>query len=527
MTKEGLSPDTDTPQITIPSFYTENREQEITHNCGIVGFYYNEPSTVDQAIYSLSKLQHRGQEGSGAFVIPSGEQQPIFWETKELLINSRKNGSFEQFHHDVDNTAQIIVGHNRYSTSGDLSAGQPFYDSDLVTAHNGNLVNPTRLPAYTKYAESDTRVLHDSLISASGDTLDDKIRATLPQVDGAYSLVLADPQEKALYGIRDPWGMRPLHLGFLKDNKGFVLASETVAIKDIVDRLYEIQPGEGIKIKNGVPERFFQDPRKVRQAACIFEAVYFARPESNQFGLNVGEFRRACGEELARMDFEDGIVPDLVVPIRNSGTVGAEGYSQRMIQQQIQTLIKDVQADPLLDVSEKARKISELVLKSGINTNQYGRVFIEHGDRAAKAEEKYTVDPLVIEGKSVLLVDDSLVRGTTSAVITRKLREAGADTVMWRFVSPKVIDACYWGVDFPDQDDLAAVQRSEAEIAHEIGADSVRFLPLDILQQVARDMAGHEGFCTHCFSGEKPMQVNTEHMILKKDIKVVKRTKIA
>ncbi len=519
MTKEGLFPHPASSPTTEQEIHTENQEHEITHNCGIVGFYYNEPTTVDQAIYSLSKLQHRGQEGSGALVIPQNEQ-PIFWETKELLINSRKNGEFGKFRDNVANSARIIVGHNRYSTSGSLSAGQPFYDIDLITAHNGNLVNPKMLDAYTQSSESDTRVLHDSIRQSEGESLDEKIQATLPQVDGAYSLVLADPRERALYGIRDPWGMRPLHLGRLRDNAGYVIASETVAIKDIVDDLYEIQPGEGIKVQNGHVERFFQDPREVTQKSCVFEAVYFARPESNQFGLNVGEFRRACGEELAHMDYQEGVVPDIIVPIRNSGTVGAEGYSQGMIDNKIQELVDKVRKDTSLDVREQSQKIAELVLASGVSTNQYGRVFIEHGDRAIKADEKYTANPEVVGGKSVMLIDDSLVRGTTSKVITRKLREAGAKSVMWRFVSPKVIDACYWGVDFAEKEDLIAVHKSENEIADEIGADSVRFLPLDRMKDIAERLSGHDGYCTHCFSGEKPMQVNREHMIMKSDIRV-------
>lgn len=519
MTKEGLSsyPASQAPEQFNP---TENQEHEITHNCGIVGFYYNRPTTIDQSIYALSKLQHRGQEGSGALVIPVNGEQPIFWETKELLINSRKNGEFGRFRDNVADQAQIVVGHNRYSTSGSLSAGQPFYDNDLITAHNGNLVNPKMLGAYTQASESDTRVLHDSIRKSHGDSIDEKLKKILPQVEGAYSLILADPQERALYGIRDPWGMRPLHLGRLRDSAGYVIASETVAIKDIIDDLYEIQPGEGIKIKDGSVEYFFKDPREVSKKSCVFEAVYFARPESNQFGLNVGAFRRACGQELARMDYEEGIVPDIIVPIRNSGTVGAEGYSQGMINSKIQALVDEVRQDISLDVSEQSKKIAELVLASGVSTNQYGRVFIEHGDRAIKADEKYTANPEVVEGKSVMLLDDSLVRGTTSRVITRKLREAGASSVMWRFVSPKVIDACYWGVDFADKEELIAVQKSELEIAEEIGADSVRFLPLDRMKDIAERLSGHDGFCTHCFSSKQPMEVNREHMILKNDIRV-------
>ena len=523
MTHEGFSPHLAHPPTTEQPLPTENQEHRATHNCGIVGFYYNEPTTIDQAISSLSKLQHRGQEGSGALVIPARGEQPIFWETKELLINSRKNGEFGKFRANVGDHAQIVVGHNRYSTSGSLSAGQPFYDTDLVTAHNGNLVNPKQLDAYTILSESDTRVLHDSIRKSEGETLDDKLRTTLPGVEGAYSLVLADPKEQALYGIRDPRGMRPLHLGKLRNDAGYVIASETVAIKDIVEGIYEIQPGEGIKIHDGQVSRFFQDPRKEAQRSCIFEPIYFARPESDQFGLNVGKFRRASGEALAEIDIENGITPDIIVPIRNSGIIGAEGYSQRMIQLQIQKLIEEVQNDPTTDIEANSRKISELILMSGVNTNQYGRVFIEHGDRAAKADEKYMVDPEVVRGKSVMLVDDSLVRGTTSAVITRKLREAGAKSVMWRFLSPKVVDVCHWGVDFADKNELIAVQKSEVEIAEAIGADSVGFLPVKRMLQIAEELSGHDGFCTHCFTHEKPMEVNREHMILKSDIKVSKQ----
>jgi amidophosphoribosyltransferase len=333
---------------------------------------------------------------------------------------------------------------------------------------------------------------------------------------------MADPENNVLYGVTDPWNYRPLHMGRLKDGKGYVFSSETVATKDIVEDSFELGPGEGWRIVNGEPQKFFHDPRvvegnphKVERQSCIFELIYFARPESTIFGVNVGEFRRACGEELARLDFEDGFIPDIVVPVRNSGTVGAEGYSRKMIELLMKNVIGRAQHGEGISQSE-ITKIAGLIPVSGLQTNAHGRIFIESEDRQNKARKKFSVDTEVVAGRSIALIDDSIVRGDTSTVTNEMLLEAGAREVHNRSLSPKIISECYYGIDFADREQLIAAGRSEEEIANIINADSIRFLPIDSMMEIADRMAGHTGFCTSCFTGEYPNPVNPDELIMRR-----------
>jgi len=504
----------------------ESSEQAIVHHCGIVGFQFQEDShNLSDIVEPLSLLQHRGQGGSRIVSIsPTGTIDR--WETPGKLANAPLEEDFQEFSQRINlQGSTIAIGHNRYETSGSDDAVQPIISSDLILAHNGNLINPRTLipPSLRERTPSDTYALHWAIQNADGATLDEKIQNTLPQVKGAYSLIMADPENNVLYGMTDPWNYRPLHMGRLKNGKGYVFASETVAIKNIVDDSYELGPGEGWKVVNGEPQKFFHDPRivegnpnKVERQSCIFELVYFARPESRIFGVNVGEFRRACGEELARRDFEDGFVPEAIIPVRNSGTVGCEGYSKGMIGLQVEKLLKEAQNSSKSDYSKDIEVIRELVLQSGLYTNDHGRVFIESSNRREKADRKFSEDSDFISGKSVVVVDDSLVRGDTTSVIVKKLRNAGAREIHIRSLSPKIISECFYGIDFADREQLLASGRNEAEITNLVGADSVRFLPIDSMMEIADRMAGHKGFCTSCFTGEYPNPVNPDELIMRR-----------
>lgn len=505
---------------------TGPKEQDVIHHCGIVGFQFQEPARdLNAVVEPLSLLQHRGQGGS-RIVTMTANGTIDSWETRDKLANV--NQTMPEYREFEERFAiqggALVIGHNRYETSGSDDAAQPIISSDLILAHNGNLINPrTLIPdSLGDTVPSDTYALHWAIQNADGESLDEKLRNTLPKVKGAYSLIMADPEENVLYGVTDPWNYRPLHLGRLKDGKGYVFASETVAIKDIVDDSYELGPGEGWKIVNGEPEKFFHDPRtvegnpnKVERQSCIFELIYFARPESKIFGANVGEFRRMCGQELAQRDFADGFIPDVIVPVRNSGTVGTEGYSAKMIEMLTKNLIKKVQKGEEIS-QQDMEKIPQLIPVSGLQTNVHGRVFIESEDRQEKARRKFSVDPNVVKGKSVVLVDDSVVRGDTTSAIVGKLRAAGAKGIHVRSVSPKIISECFYGIDFPDRTQLIAAGRSEEEIAELIGADSVRFLSVDAMTDIARSLTGHEGFCTSCFTDRYPNPVNPQELIMRR-----------
>lgn len=506
-------------RVPFTSENTDPKEQEVVHHCGIVGFQFQEPTRdLNAIIEPLSLLQHRGQGGS-RIVTMTANGTIDSWETRDKLANV--NQSMPEYREFKERFATqggaLVVGHNRYETSGSDDAAQPIISSDLILAHNGNLINPRILipDSLSDTIPSDTYALHWAIQNADGKTLDDKLRNTLPKVKGAYSLIMADPEENVLYGVTDPWNYRPLHLGRLKDGKGYVFASETVAIKDIVEDSYELGPGEGWKIVNGEPEKFLHDPREVERQSCIFELIYFARPESKIFGANVGEFRRMCGQELAQRDFEDGFIPDVIVPVRNSGTVGAEGYSAKMIEMLTKTLIKKAQNGEEISQKEMER-IPHLIPVSGLQTNVHGRVFIESEDRQGKARRKFSVDPYVVEGKSVVLVDDSVVRGDTTRAIVEKLHEAGAKEIHVRSVSPKIISECFYGIDFPDRKQLIAAGRSEDDIAQIIGADSIEFLPVDAMVEIAHTLTGHEGFCTSCFTDQYPNAVNPQELIMRR-----------
>jgi len=448
--------------------------------CGVFVIFASSDAAAHTAL-GLHALQHRGQEAAGIVACENGQ----FFAHRALGLVGDNFSS-----HEVISKLRGVnaIGHNRYATTGEtlLRNVQPFY-ADLALggfalAHNGNLTNAMALRGEliargSIFAStSDTEVIVHLVALSTGATLEDRIIESLKRVEGAYSLVMLSPH--ALIGVRDPHGVRPLVLGRLGD--AYILTSETCAL-DIIGAHYErdIAPGELVVITERGVQSFFPFT-KTAHRFCIFEYVYFARPDSVMEGRNVYGVRKAIGAELAR---ESNVNADLVVPVPDSGVPGAIGYAEA----------------------------SGLPFELGIIRNHYvGRTFIEPSEsvRHLGVKLKHNANSSILKGKRVVLVDDSIVRGTTSKKIVAMVREAGASEVHMRIASPPTISPCYYGVDTPDKSQLMAAQHSVAKMAEIIGVDSLSFLTMDGLYRAVGE-AKRNGdlpqYCDACFSGEYPI----------------------
>jgi amidophosphoribosyltransferase len=382
----------------------------------------------------------------------------------------------------------MAIGHNRYSTTGapQLRNVQPFY-ADLsfggfALAHNGNLTNAMTLRreligrGAIFNSTSDTEVMVHRVALSTATTVEDRIIDALSRVEGAYSLVMLSPT--SLIGVRDPFGVRPLVLGKLGD--AHILCSETCAL-DIIgaDYVRDVEPGEMLIINgDGIQSLFPFEKRAAR--LCIFEYVYFARPDSMVDNRNVYGVRKRIGAELAR---ENHVEADMVVPVPDSGVPAAIGYAEA----------------------------SGLPFELGIIRNHYvGRTFIEPSEQVRNlgVKLKHNANMAALKGKRVILVDDSIVRGTTSKKIVTMVREAGAAEVHMRIASAPTTHSCYYGVDTPERSQLMAANHTVEEMAKIIGVDSLAFLTLDGMYRAVGE-AKRQGeapqFCDACFSGEYPV----------------------
>jgi amidophosphoribosyltransferase len=455
-------------------------DDKLHEECGIFGIT-GHPDAAALTALGLHALQHRGQEAAG-IVSCDGEQ---FYTHRALGLVG-----------DNFNSAEIIsklkghmsIGHNRYSTTGDtlLRNVQPLYGDfsfgGLAVAHNGNLTNAMTLRKQLIevgclfQSTSDTEVIVHLIALSKQTSIEDRLFDALARVEGAYSLVVLCNDR--LIGVRDPLGVRPLVLGKLGDT--FLLASETCAF-DIVgaDYVRDIEAGEMVVI---TPQgmKSLKPFAKVPPRFCIFEYVYFARPDSITEGLNVYETRQRIGAELAK---EAGIPADVVVPVPDSGIPSAIGYA----------------------------KASKIPFELGIIRNHYvGRTFIEPSDhvRHLGVKLKHNGNRAVLEGKRVILVDDSIVRGTTSKKIVTMVRDAGAKEVHMRIASPPTTHSCFYGVDTPTRDQLMAAKHDVREMARLIGADSLAFVSLDGMYRAVSGKGRNNAspqFCDACFSGEYPI----------------------
>jgi amidophosphoribosyltransferase len=450
--------------------------------CGVFGIW-GTPDAAAHTALGLHALQHRGQEAAGIVSCDAG----TFYSHRALgLVGD--NFSDAQVMSAL--IGQSAIGHNRYSTTGapHLRNVQPFY-ADLAfggfaLAHNGNLTNAMKLRREligrgSLFAStSDTEVIVHLVALSGGVTVEDRIIDALKQVEGAYSLVILSPT--SLIGVRDPNGVRPLVLGKLGD--AHILASETCAL-DIIGARYvrDIEAGEMVVINEaGIASHYPFE--KASPRFCIFEYVYFARPDSVMEDTSVYAVRKRIGAELAR---ENGVDADIIVPVPDSGVPAAIGYAEA----------------------------AGIPFDLGIIRNHYvGRTFIEPSEsvRHLGVKLKHNANSALIKGKRVILVDDSIVRGTTSKKIVTMVREAGASEVHMRIASPPTMNPCFYGVDTPEKSQLMAANHNVAEMARIIGVDSLSFLSMDGLYRAVGEARRNNElpqYCDACFSGDYPVKL--------------------
>ena len=441
--------------------------------CGVVGITGVE-GAAEMAFLSLYALQHRGQESAGICAMEGGVAR----------LHKRLGLAAEIFDADVleQLPGKTAVGHVRYSTAGggQLANAQPimvrYAEGDLTIAHNGNLTNHHDIrrrlvqEGAIFQTDSDSEVIIHLIARSRRDTIEGQIDDALTYLEGAFSLIIA--VNDTLFAVRDPRGFRPLVLG--RKDGGFVVASETCAL-DIIggEFVRDVYPGEVLKLEGGelTPMRHLQPA--LQQAPCIFELVYFARPDSTLFGVSVDRSRRGFGRQLAR---EHPVEADAVVAVPDSANSAALGFSEE----------------------------SGIPFELGLLRNHYvGRTFIRpsQADRDFSARVKYAPVREALKGKRIVVVDDSLVRGTTSGSLVNILREAGAAEVHVRIASPPVRFPCYYGIDMPTKGELMASRFSVKEIEKKLGVDSLGYLSLEGMEGAAT-RAGP--FCNACFSGDYP-----------------------
>ncbi|HEX2026090.1 MAG TPA: amidophosphoribosyltransferase [Actinomycetota bacterium] len=441
--------------------------------CGLVGVWAPGEDVSRLLYFGLYALQHRGQESAGIAV--SDGHDILVYRELGLVSQVFDERTLSTLHGDLG------VGHTRYSTTGSTTwdNAQPTFKTDgtrgVALGHNGNLVNTVELaervgrrgPATT---DSD---LVATLLSTESADLETAALRVLPTLKGAFSFVLMD--ERTVYGARDPHGLRPLAIGRL--GSGWVLASETAAL-DIVGAAYvrEVEPGELVSIdERGLRSMRFADTP--RHALCLFEFVYLARADSRLYGESVHEARREMGRRLAR---SAPAPADLTIPVPDTGHSAAAGYAEA----------------------------SGIPYGEGLIKNRYvHRTFIEPTPALRQRGVRLKLNPLAdtIRGRRLAVVDDSIVRGTTTRQIVQMLRDAGAAEVHMRITSPPIRWPCYYGIDMPTREELVASAMSVDEIRDFIGADSLAYLSLDEL--VAATGAPRDAFCRACFDGAYPVAV--------------------
>jgi amidophosphoribosyltransferase len=461
---------------------------KLREECGVMAVY-NHSDAARLTYWGLYALQHRGQESAG---IASADGQQVN-DIKGMGLVS------EIFTDDVlaRLPGHMAIGHTRYSTTGDsaLLNAQPISVEStkglIAIAHNGNLVNlgtaKERLERDGALFQttSDSEIIIQLIAHSKQTTLVDCIADSLSQVEGAFSIVMMT--RNRIFAARDPHGFRPLSMGRIAGVDGapdtFVFASETCAF-DLLHAKYErdVKPGELVMVsEDGVTSRYFNTTTE--QASCVFEHVYFARPDSKIFGRWVQQSREEMGRQLAR---ESGVPADLIVPVPDSGVTAAIGYAAE----------------------------SGIPFNLGLIRNHYvGRTFIQPEQRVRDFGVRMKLNPVrsLLEGKRVVLIDDSIIRGTTSRKIVRMVRAAGATEVHLRISCPPTISPCFYGVDTPSKKDLIAANKSVAEICEFVEADSLAYLSLVGLTHACTKGEPADGlspgsFCTACYTGDYPTQ---------------------
>ncbi len=453
-------------------------DEDLKESCGIFGIWGHREA-VYFTFLGLYALQHRGQESAGIVCFDRKTGTTCIHKDMGLVSDVFDEGVFSHLRGDV------AIGHVRYSTTGSsiIKNAQPllinYRDGFLGIGHNGNLVNSLQLRAELEkrgaifQTTTDSEVIVHLIAHAQRGGWLDRICTALRKIKGAYSLVLLN--QYGLMGVRDPYGFRPLVLGKVDD--AYVLASETCAL-DLIGAKYlrEVEPGELVLINDKGIQSIYPNGKRKRTACCIFEYIYFARPDSILFGKLVHEVRKALGRQLAR---EHPVEADMVMPVPDSGLSAAIGYSQE----------------------------SGIPLEWGFIRNHYvGRTFIQPHQRYRElgVKVKLNIMPEVIKGKRVIVVDDSIVRGTTSKRRVKAIRQAGAKEVHLRISCPPHRWPCFYGIDFPSREELIANRMSRKEIERFLDVDSLGYLSLE---GMLKAVGNHNHYCTACFSGKYPVPV--------------------
>lgn len=447
-------------------------ERALKEECGVFGIHDHDEAAA-MTYLGLYALQHRGQEGAG---IASSDEKRIYLERGVGLVNDVFNSDRL-----TKLKGQHAIGHVRYSTRGDqrLINVQPLLIStlkgSLAISHNGNLTNAVKLKRILDaqgaifQTSSDTEIILHLIARSQKKRLVERIIEALKQVKGAFSLLFLS--EKNMIAVRDSYGFRPLVMGKL--GKTIVFASETSAFDLIgAELIREIEPGEVVVVKEGQIESI-KPFEKTQIKQCIFEHIYFARPDSFVFGDNVYEMRTAFGRQLAIEQPADG---DVVVPVPDSGVPAAIGYAEK----------------------------SKIPYQMGIIRNHYvGRTFIEPEQAIRNFGVKIKLNPIqrVLKGKSVIVIDDSIVRGTTSRKIIQLLRQKGAKSIHMRISSPPITGPCFYGIDTPNKSELIASSHSIDETRKYIGADTLGYLSQEGLMMTVKK----KQFCTACFDDQYPL----------------------
>jgi amidophosphoribosyltransferase len=447
--------------------------------CGVFGIYCPGEDVARLTFFALFALQHRGQESAGIATADGKKIQ--FYGDMGLVSQVFDENSLGQL------TGHIAIGHNRYSTTGSsrriniqpvlLGIGV----DNLALAHNGNIVNSEHLfhelcdQGYNFRTSTDTEVIGNLILSAPSTDWIERIRYAMRRLQGAYSMTMLT--KDALYAVRDPWGIRPLCFGSL--NGGFVVASESCALDHIGAKLIrEIEPGEILRISQNGVESFREPIRK--RALCIFEFIYFARPDSIMNGQLIYPTRQAMGAQLS---IEHPVEADSVMGVPDSATAAGIGYAQK----------------------------ANLPYCEGLLKNRYvGRTFIAPDQRIRDlgVQLKFNPLPQVLKGQRMVVVDDSIVRGTTTPKVMNLLRRAGAKEIHMRVCAPPIKYPCFFGVDMATRKELIASHKSVEEIRQFIGADSLGYLSLDGLMKSVN--LPRDSFCTACFTGDYPIPVQLE-----------------
>ena len=450
--------------------------------CGVIGVFTPEGDASRLAFFGLFALQHRGQESAG--IAAANGENVVVHADMGLVTQIFREPDFYPL------VGDMAIGHTRYSTSGssELCNAQPLLvegeHGQIAVANNGNIINALQLKEQlqdrwncTFNSTTDTEVIAQMLAHAVGATWEERVFQCMRQLEGAYSLVIQT--KDTMIAARDPLGIRPLCLGKL--NGGWIVASESCALDHLgAEYLRDVEPGEVIIVDSNGLHTAIWSGGTGRRALCVFELIYFARPDSIMDGKLVHSARQQLGAQLAR---EHPVEADLVIGIPDSSTAAAVGYAQE----------------------------SGIPYSEGLIKNRYvGRTFIEPEQRLRDLGVRQKFNPLVevIQGKRLVVVDDSIVRGTTTPHVVNLLRKAGAKEVHMRVCAPPIKHPCFMGVDMATSEELLAANNSLEEIRELVGADSLGYLTVKGLLKVVGGTDG--GFCDACFTGNYPVPVQLE-----------------